>query len=351
MSINLFSPALHPRPCLWTFALLSLFTAPAFAARLVWTDGTTGQVLSAPTDGSGPVVVLYAAGDYPGAPGVVTPYGITAHGSALYWTDAATGQILRGAANGTGSAAEVYSRGDFSLSPTAAAFDVAADGAHLYWTVNDTISRPVHRGAIDGSGGVTELFPPAQINESYVGVDVNGGFVYWADPTGGEVQRGASDGSGTASVLYDNSDYPGGGAATAFPVDVAVQNGFVYWTDPFTDQILRAAASGVGGIIELYGPADLPAGFGPNAQGIAVDDNFVYWADSGIPRILRGPINGSGPVEVLYDISDYPGNPTAIGPLYVAVSTVPEPTGAMLMILPGVGLCGARRRGWQSARR
>ena len=190
----------------------------------------------------------------------------------------------------------------------------------IIWT--DQGSDQILRGAADGSGSASLLFdnsdyPGSPSSISPRGVAVEGSFAYWSDGFD-KLLRGSTDGSGSASLLFDISDYPGSPIA-AGPFGVAADGGFMYWADLIGD-IFRGAADGSGSVTSLFDSSDYPGSPGSiGPYGLATDGDFLYWSDVSTDEILRGAIDGSGSVTSLFDSSDYPGSPGSIFPRSVVV--------------------------------
>ena len=85
------------------------------------------------------------------------------------------------------------------------------------------------------------------------------------------------------------------------PLGVAVDGGFVYWADVMTDQILRGAADGSGSATELFNIADYPGSPGQvEPQLIAVipePSTLALWFLGlvGLMSYGRRPTFGAGP--------------------------------------------------------
>ena len=187
------------------------------------------------------------------------------------------------------------------------------EGGFVYWA--DGRTDQILRGAKDGGGSATVLFDSQPTPFS---VDVDDGFVYWVDATLREVRRGAADGSGIVETLFDRRDYPGL-PISILPEYLAVDGDFVIWTDHGTDQILRGASDGSGLATVLFDISDYPGS--PTTvkpYGVAVHDGFLYWTDRATNQILRGAADGSGSATLLFNRSDW-RDPGVQPPLSIAV--------------------------------
>ena len=126
-----------------------------------------------------------------------------------------------------------------------------------------------------GTGPATEIFGPDDGLGNPWGLMIDGGFIYWTDTHGAlrAVLRGAVDGSGAPTVLYDDDDFP-----------------------------------------------NAPPGFSGRPLGITVHDGNLFWVDDLLEQITSAPSDGDGPVSVVYDIGDYPGSPSSANPWGIAVA-------------------------------
>jgi hypothetical protein len=216
---------------------------------LIVTDENNNQILKMQKNGVGTITVLYDNSD-----GVDEPDGITVDNATntIYWTNSNTGQVMKGSTDGL-TAPEALYGGDVVLNY---AYGIAIDKSHKKLYISD-FSEGIKVGNLDGTGTMTVLWDNSNYTDmgypSNIYVDGSHGKIYWGDETADAVVEANLDGTGTPTVLFDASD----------GVD--------------------------------------------RADGVYVDyaSKQIYWSEtnssSGTPLIARGNLDGTGAREVLVD--------------------------------------------------
>lgn len=225
---------------------------------LFWTQGSTvtnTAIMAGRMDGSIAPTVLFDRFD--GA-AVQDPHGIAADFTAgkLYWADSQDDSIRCGNIDGSDEPIALFSGStDMVYRPHGLALDV--DGGKIYWADRGRGRTPgfsrIAVGSIDGSGSPTVLFDDSDgLVEAYgIAIDVDAGLVYWSDYAAGKLQVGNIDGSGAPTDLYTVAD----GFVEPAGITLDNESGKLYICDESTGSVAIANSDG-SGITELYGPAD-----------------------------------------------------------------------------------------------
>ena len=131
---------------------------------------------------------------------------------------------------------------------------------------------------------------------SDIALDVEGGKIYWANPSTQTIQRADLDSQNIEEVLTVSDGYP-----AAITLDV--EGGKIYWANPSTQTIQRANLDGqnIEVLFTLEGDVLYSNSREPRI-GIALDivGGKIYWAGSWWGTIQRADLDGSN-VEVLFD--------------------------------------------------
>ena len=133
-----------------------------------------------------------------------------------------------------------------------------------------------------------------------IAIDTINGLVYWSDMAIDAIFVGNIDGTGSPSILYDDTD-------VFYPRDVAIDvtNGYIYWAelDPFGPPfyIIKANLDGSGGVTVLYDDSD--GVDGPNGIAVDPDNDRLFWGEVFGQNVVEGHVDGSGTAAptVLYD--------------------------------------------------
>jgi len=319
-----------------TMAALLLWSAPALAQSLYWTDSSTNKVQYGETNGAGPPYDLFDSTD-----GISSPVGIAldeANGF-VYFSDGGT-TIKRGNIDGTGTPITLFNASDGLVNARGLAIDAA--GERIFWADRDAMKIQV--GNINGLGSPITLFDEDDDLVSGpwdIALDIAGGFIYWAngasvskgsingwgspielfgshipigvavDPKAGKVfwagfegyiMSGNSDGSGTPTVMFERPHTE--------PVMNIVHDPHskaLYWTLGWTGRIQGGSDSGVGPVIELYTTADgivFPSNLAvtsrtpPPLPPPLVPGHKIYWTGDG--KIYSAHLGGFDDPTVLY---------------------------------------------------
>jgi len=204
------------------------------------------------------------------------PRRVVAHGLDVFWTEergiarSPNGPLPDGGPN----AAEVI------VSGQPAAFAIAADEAHVYWT-NSPAGGDVWRASIASPSDAEAIAPP---QDAY-GVAVDADYVYWTSSVqGGAVWRANKDGTGAVKIAADQS-YPSG---------LAVDGEAIYWTNKsLSGSVMRRRKAG-------FAAPEVLARSRSRPDAIAVRGGYVYWSEAGSSQedILRVPACGGAPLRL-----------------------------------------------------
>lgn len=166
-----------------------------------------------------------------------------------------------------------------------AAFGVAVDRGHIYWTDLDPFGAgdAIGRAAIDG----------ADADPSFIvgvgdpgGIAVSGGHIYWANTETESIARANLDGTGVELDFIPD---------TGFTTAVAVDSSHVYWgwDVGLSRGIGRANLDGSGVVKDFIDAGPLSWGV---PRGLAVDADHIYWSAGVV--IGRADIDGGGVIPV-----------------------------------------------------
>lgn len=182
----------------------------------------------------------------------------------------------------------------------------------VYWAASDGI----YKGDITESGADISKICDAN-NAMGIEVEVDLGYVYWADQGTKSIRRYMLDGSGSVEVLYDATDLSSG---TIWDIAIDKTNEKIYWISHTSDnkfnKIQRASFNGDGEIEDVYALDETVSD--PYLYSIKleldVDHNKIYWAEEfGDKRIMEGNLLDleEEPKE-LFSADDGLGAPTGI---------------------------------------
>jgi uncharacterized protein with LGFP repeats len=263
-----------------------------------------GAILQRYLSLGGPGLLGYPTGDDTAAtvnPGYYTDF----QGGAIYWSQATGAREVRGAllaawrAKGAQAGVLGYPVGGDEAVP--GGYRTRFQGGTLYWSA-PTGARMV-RGALleryEAAGGPEALgFPVADERGVRGGaaVDLTGGAIYWSQPTGAHVVRGAilrkwrQWGAESGSLGYPTGD----DSAIASGSRTTFEQGHVYWSSSTGAKVLRGA------VLERYlthgGPQVLgfptthdvaAAGGGRKAE---LQGGAVFWSSATGAHVVRGDI-------------------------------------------------------------
>lgn len=232
---------------------------------------------------------------YDDADGISGPAGITlTYDGYLIVSDNYANKILKMHKSATGPVDVIYDLADGVNDPTAITVDNAT--GTIYWCNSGT--SQLMKGQADGSATPVALFGGAAVlNNAYgIAIDKMHNMIYTCD-FGNGIKKGNLDGSGTMTVLYDNSNYPAMG--TPSNIFISPERNKIYWGDENNDEIVVANLDGTGTPTVLFDDSD---GI-DRADGIYVDyqASKIYWSETNNDVIARGNLDGSGSREVLLD--------------------------------------------------
>ena len=189
----------------------------------------------------------------------------------IYWADSGTGKIQR--ANPNGSPPEDLVTG--LKHPNGIAI---AEGK-IYWTDCDVTRLPQNKeGTIKWAnlnGSLPKDLPITQfVNPTMLALDISANnankMIYWADISGGPIQRANLNGS-QYQVLLNTASLGG--------IALDVPRNKIYWTNPVQGKIQRASLDG-------SPPEDFVTGL-ESPNGIAIAGGKIYWTDMVTPSKIQ----------------------------------------------------------------
>ena len=157
---------------------------------------------------------------------------------------------------------------------------VAASAApgYIYWTAPQ-ISLSIGRASLGGTGIDSDFVSAAApgydpLPSAPYGVAVDGGYIYWANPTSQTIGRADLDGTDVDPTFITVAGYPSA---------VAVNGTHIYWTDADTADLLEQTPNSDDiGRANLDG-TDVDQTFitgANNPLGIAVRGGHIYWSNA-----------------------------------------------------------------------
>ena len=189
----------------------------------------------------------------------------------IYWADSGTGKIQR--ARLDGSPPEDLVTG--LKHPNGIAIDVSRN--KIYWTASDETRLIQNRESAIKWANLNNVSPPKDlpitqfVNPTMLALDVSASkMIYWADISGGPIQRANLNGS--QYQILPNTTSPGG-------IALDVPRNKIYWTNPVQGKIQRANLNG-------SPPEDFVTGL-KSPNGIAIAGGKIYWTDMVIPSKIQ----------------------------------------------------------------
>lgn len=199
----------------------------------------------------------------------------------VYWTDKEAYTICRGSFDGSEPPTVLLSPADGLGIPQGIGLDI--DGGKMYFADNqlDKISR----ANLDGSA-MEDLVTGGMTFPVDLELDTGAGKMYWTDTTQGEIRR-ADLGGGNVEVLYTGLNQP-----YFFELDTA--GGKIYWAENDNTVVHVSEMDGSGHIGTLDVGQIRIRDVGLDATG-----NMIYWGDRGSSTVERANLDGTGG-EVLF---------------------------------------------------
>jgi hypothetical protein len=236
------------------------------------------------------------------------------------------------------SASQRTVKGPDPAGPQRAEFmGASADGSMAFFTSSEMLTDNANTGPEQ---------PPAQIGRAKIGeskgeevkadfitthavgvaVSPDGEYIYWADPSTGNIGREKLNGEGlptkkpeseyiTPGPVEFDVEYKTGSeekeiahdhvSSPTHPRYVAVDSEYVYWTNTADGKdhhgTIGRAKIGAGGSVEVKPQLIIGAS---KPQGIAINTSHIYWADNNTgssPSIARAELDGNGVQERFCD--------------------------------------------------
>ncbi|KAM4880208.1 low-density lipoprotein receptor-like [Sylvia borin] len=162
-----------------------------------------------------------------------------------------------------------------------AALELGIEGGSLFW--GDPSEGLIYRGALAGGPAVALGVVPGRGSPGGLALDWIHGLLYWTEPGAGRVAVGDSAGTRHRTLHRDPQTRPG--AVVVDPL-----NGFLYWSDwGSRPHIARGAQDGAP-------PEPLVTQDVERPQGLALDPSSqrLYWADGHLHTVSSVALDGSG---------------------------------------------------------
>ena len=247
---------------------------------IYWADSGTGKIQRASLDGSPPEDLVT---------GLKHPNGIAIAGSKIYWTDCDVTRLPQNKegtikwANLNGSSPKDLPITQF-VNPTMLALDISANNANkmIYWA--DISGGSIQRANLNGS-----QYQVLHNTTSLGGIalDVPRNKIYWTNPVQGKIQRANLDGSPPEDFV----------TGLESPNGIAIAGGKIYWTDMVIPSKIQCA-----NLDEFQGRSlnhsqvdtlvVIPCDFLPFGIAIDVPRGKIYWTIQGM-----GPTEGTGAIQ------------------------------------------------------
>jgi hypothetical protein len=230
-------------------------------------DGSSG-------DGANNKVPVLLAGNQSG------PYMIAEYGPNVFWTNLSGSTV--GTANKLDGSAGIFAGQGIADSP----IGIAADDAGVY-VANSGFSGTVLNCSGAGCSAQSVIYDGGFFNTD---LKINGGFVYFLQSNGDEVDRIPFAGGAVQSLATtdtNNSD--------SYIARIATDGTYVYWSEPFNDRILRKTITGATQQTVFTGTS------GSRPSALLFDSGTLFFTTAG---------NGNGQGTVAYSAPDGTGMQT-----------------------------------------
>ncbi len=265
----------------------SLVCVDSVGGKIYWADrAATSKIRRSNLDGTG-VEDLNSNNTF-GQIGAydVTGLAVDPVNGFVYWTRGIEGELNRMTLSGANPTRIIQNFGPnnyyvpatevpLTFCPEALAVDTSAGTLNKLYFYNAKTER-VERCNLDGSGRNAFLVSGVSVGagSSSLAIDSAGGYIYWAVPGTGGIQRARLDGSGSVQDVAMTS------APAAISLDTAA--GMIYWTSPVDRTLRRASLTG-----GLPAAASDVLTVGPFIgervpDGVASTAGFDSWARSGV---------------------------------------------------------------------
>jgi hypothetical protein len=284
--------------CRFFFILLALHVSwLAHAGGIFWTDRGANQLKRMNFDGTSLQTISLS--------GAVTVPGSNTRGIAvdivneqIFWADNGADRLLRANFDGSSSVILHTITGGNSFPA-----DVWLDPVSqlLYWC--DQRRRRIQRATFNGNSVTDVITNTGSTGPYFMNMDTVAGKIYWGGFGDGSIYRANLDGSEHELLLTGNNDTRG--------VGVDREGGMLYWINRNDAKVHRCPLSAfVNGTIPLTHPdvQTLYEGLDtPHGLMLDIPARKVYWADTGTnpgsgsggSAVSRGDFDGSSPMEIL----------------------------------------------------
>ena len=164
----------------------------------------------------------------------------------------------------------------------------AGAAGSIYWS---TTGGAIQVGNLDGSGSPTTLFS-GENGPLGVAIDPAASKIYWGNFDA--IRVGNLDGSGSAANVF-------GGQANPSGVAINPAANKIYWGDTI-NAVRVGNLDGSGAPTNLFTEPDLGGGIEGQPLGVAVDPaaNRIYWTDFSPYLVRAGNLDGSGSATTLF---------------------------------------------------
>jgi len=265
--------------------------------KLYWSEGSDGEagyrIMASEPDGSHPAEEIAGFGP----PVSVT---IDPENQQVYWTTGYLREVMRAEMNGSGIQALVREQVALST-PTKGTIALDRESVTLYWGYSDFPSHTFRRMKTDGNE--IEGFTV----QSYSSVLTN---AFAFDPLEETIYAGLNTGSGHALIRTDANDPESGDVTTLMDdfetavtgLALDLDSGYVYWANFSGGQLLRANTDGTEMEVVMDGLN------GPLGVKLDVENGHMYWSEQNAGTISRANLNGTEVLNLFTGLTK-PGTP------------------------------------------
>ena len=311
------------RTAAWLMMIAGVVLArrDAMAGQIYWVDKDTGKIQRANTDGTGVIDVVtgltFQGGSTP------APVLLDSTGRRMYWSEPtlATVHTLFSADLDGGNMGEIAIQ---YVGASAALALNTAEGKIYYAEISE---EAIHRANLDGTDHEMLLLQDAPRG---LALDVAADKMYWSDIGEYVIMRANLDGSGieTLAIAPPVNDEP-------WSVAIDEVSEKLYWTTRTREEIpIIQRANLDGSEVEVL-LKNIDDDFAPRGLALDVDGGKMYWTDPILGAIYRANLDGTQIEPVVTGL---------INPSGIAYTSIPEPSGAALVLACCFVVCVTRRR-------
>jgi len=199
----------------------------------------------------------------------------------IYWTDKGDRMpgIYRGDMDGAGEYEVLLDEDNGMIEPRGLGLDL--DGGRIYWT--DAGSGKIQRADLDGKA-VEDLVVTGNVFLADIELDLRAGKMYWSDTGLGAIRSADLNGDNVADVR----------TSLNAPYYLELTESHIYWAELDNSVIHRMNRDGSGAVVDVVTGQD-------RVRDMRVDPagNMIYWNDRDLHVVRRAPLDG-GSTQTLY---------------------------------------------------